>query len=101
MDEAGNHVSIEPVGEHKQVLGDAMRNATEQLKRTALFRTEEVTCSRQLRQQGPHRIFLRRDAASVPGMIPFSQIVQGRTGILRSLGKRRPERRNFFVRSRR
>ena len=31
-------VSIEPVGEHKQVLGEAMRNATEQLKRTALFR---------------------------------------------------------------
>jgi hypothetical protein len=40
MDEAGNHVSIEPVGEHKQVLGDAMRNATEQLKRTALFRQD-------------------------------------------------------------
>jgi hypothetical protein len=37
-----------------------------QLKRTALFHTEEVTCSRQLRQR-PHRIFLRRDAASVPG----------------------------------
>jgi hypothetical protein len=34
------------------------------------------------------------------GMIPFSRIVEGRTGILRSLGKRPPradERDNFFV----
>jgi hypothetical protein len=33
-------------------------------------------------------------------MIPFSRIVEGRTGILRSLGKRPPradERDNFFV----
>jgi len=67
LDEAGNHVAIEPVGEHKQVLGNAVRNATEQLKRTALFPSEEVTRSWQPRLQGPHRIWLRKDAASGQG----------------------------------
>ncbi len=31
VDEAGDHVAVEPMGEHKQVLGDAVRNAGEQL----------------------------------------------------------------------
>jgi hypothetical protein len=30
MDEGGNHVAIEPMGENKQVLGDAVRNAGKQ-----------------------------------------------------------------------
>ena len=50
MDEGGNHVAIEPMGEHKQVLGDAVRNAGEQREREALFRSEEVTCGQQVQQ---------------------------------------------------
>ena len=42
---------------------------------------------------------LRRDAASLSAMIPFSQIVHRRTVILRSLSKRPPgaAERNFLV----
>src|SRR6266849_5673510 len=39
-DEAGDHVAIEPMGEHEQILGDAVRNAGEQRQRLALFRAE-------------------------------------------------------------
>ncbi len=68
-------------------------------ERSALFRTEEVANSRQLRQQGPHRISFQRDAASIPGLITFSRIVQEQTGFLRWLGKcsEASPAGNFFV----
>jgi len=60
MDEAGNHVAIEPVASTSRSSATPCGMLPSSSKRTALFRTEEVTCSRQLRQQGPHRIFSKR-----------------------------------------
>src|SRR5258706_8405331 len=47
------HVTREPMGEHKHFLGGAARTTGEQLEYPALFRAETMS-SGQLRGQGPH-----------------------------------------------
>jgi hypothetical protein len=83
--EIGKHTNSEPMIEQSCSSAAFLSCCGKQFECTSLARVE-LTSS----MQSTHRIALRRDPASTRRMIPFSRVVQGRTVILRSLGKLPP-----------
>ena len=82
-DEIGKHAYCEPVIEQSCSGAALLPCCGKQFERATLARVELTSFV-----QSTHRISLRRDPASKRRMIRVSCIVQGRTVILRSLGKR-------------
>jgi hypothetical protein len=73
----------EPVIEQSRSSAASLPLCGKQFECTSLARVELM-----FSMQSTHRIALRRNPASTRRMIPLSRVVQGRTVILRSLGKR-------------
>jgi hypothetical protein len=82
-DEIGKYTNGEPVIEQSRSGAASLPCRGKQLECAPLARVELAFF-----MQSAHRIALRRDPASIRQMIRVSCNVQGRIGILRSLGKR-------------